>query len=385
MCSKLTFLKTSVTYSFIFLTLIASCQTPKEKKAVEAENKLDVSMITFLSLFNENLTETKNDLRQYNFQHSGTNNSIDEDGLNSNYFIRVNANDTDAIIIHSYPNIEGNERVFVGLNDFTLQRKILAELTYKNFKLLKQKNTTMDSSSFYIANYDTDKPRYLVSTIRSIPTGKLLTLDLMSQQQFEIVKHLIFPDSSFHIDEFLAFKKTIVDVDKSPGTFQWDNEVYRNTRYKFRVQFPKNWEYDNGTARHTLARAINEKKIAAISVSVTPLSKKLEFPNNIFKSGIPINKMEAFMNDAMALQNSKIENFNIQKGFLNNFPAYLYEFTSVQKMGTDINTYLSKQVQCYYDNNIYQINLNIPVELYTQDIASTFKKVINSFNFEIAY
>lgn len=369
--------------SICCFTIPASCQN---SPIVPLKNEFSLSHVTaktILSLFNCNLIETETRLSKFHFNYAGKDVNLNQNRFNSKYFLRINKNDTDVIILQAYPDLKEIERIFVGIHNTNAYKTLLVELSSTKYKLLKKKETPFDTSYLYSINYKLGESWYIMATIRSVNKSKLLTLDFLNEKQFDLVRNLIFPDSLLNVYDYLKFKQSIGGTKKNPGTSSWQNEVYRNKYYNFRIQFPKNWQYDNGTARHTLARAYDEKKVAAISISVTPISDKLDYPNDIFNSSVPINKMEEFMNQVMALQNSKIENFHIQKGYLNNFPAYIYEFTSIQRQGTKEINYFSKQAQCYYNNHIYQLNLNIPIELYDPEMASTFKNVLNSFTFEI--
>lgn len=180
------------------------------------------------------------------------------------------------------------------------------------------------------------------------------------------------------------YKKTIPETNQAPQNSQWRNNVYRNKLYKFRVEFPKGWEYDDGTTKSTLARALNREYAAAISVTVTHLPDQPKNPNNIFES-MPLQNYTSQFNELLALQNTKAENLNIEKSALNNFPAYVIDFTRKVSSGTQSDIYLSKQIQCYYDKKIYQVNLNLPKDLYDVQMERDFNRVVNSFNFEIAY
>lgn len=180
------------------------------------------------------------------------------------------------------------------------------------------------------------------------------------------------------------YKKTIPETNQHPQNSEWRNNVYRNKFYKFRVEFPKGWEYDNGTTKSTLARALNREYAAAISVTITHLPDQPKNPNNIFES-TPMQDYSRQFNEMLALQNTKAENFNIEKGALNNFPAYIIDFTSKVSSGLQSYIYLSKQIQCYYDGKIYQVNLNLPKDLYDAQMERDYNRVVNSFNFEIAY
>lgn len=185
-------------------------------------------------------------------------------------------------------------------------------------------------------------------------------------------------------EEIQEYKKTIPATNRNPENDEWRNNVYRNKFYKFRIEFPKGWEYDAGTTKTTLARAINREHGAAFSVTITHLPDEPPYPNDIIKSSPPDEYGKDF-NKILALQNTKAENLKIEKGFLNNFPAYLIEFTQVVSSGSRTFTYLGKQIQCYYDSKIYQINLNLPVDAYDNEMNKFYHRVVESFNFEIAY
>lgn len=184
--------------------------------------------------------------------------------------------------------------------------------------------------------------------------------------------------------EIESYKKTIPETNQDPKNAKWRNNVYRNKFYKFRVEFPKGWEYDNGTTKSTLARALNREYAAAISATVTHLPDLPKNSNNIFES-MPAQDYPRQFNELLALQNTKAENLSIEKGALNNFPAYVIDFTSKVSSGTQSYIYQSKQIQCYYDGKIYQVNLNLPIDLYDTQMERDFNRVVNSFNFEIAY
>ena len=184
-------------------------------------------------------------------------------------------------------------------------------------------------------------------------------------------------------EEYLEYKNKILETDKSKQNEVWINEFYRNTKYKFRISFPKNWEYDGGTSKRTVARAFTREKGITMSVSVTHLEHiKSKDSNNIYSIS-PITKDQ--MNQILAFQNMQLDNFTVEKGYLNNFPAYIYEFTSKQSAGTDSYTYVSKQVQCYNGNKIYVLGINLPIENWDADMYIEFDRFVKSFIFEIMF
>ncbi|MBL7743299.1 MAG: hypothetical protein JNN00_07440 [Chitinophagaceae bacterium] len=190
-------------------------------------------------------------------------------------------------------------------------------------------------------------------------------------------------DDSFDLKEYLEYKDRVPDTDNTKTDETWINDLYRNKKYKFRIVFPKNWEYDGGTSKRTLARALNREKAASIAVTVTHVDPiKNKDSNNIYK--IPSMTKDQ-MNQVLELQNMKVYNFKCEKGYLNNFPAYLYEFTTQQSSGTESYTYLSKQVQCLCGNKLYTLVINLPLENWDNEMIIQFDRVVKSFTFEIAF
>ena len=167
---------------------------------------------------------------------------------------------------------------------------------------------------------------------------------------------------------------------------EWRENVYRNKFYKFRIEFPKGWEYDNGTSKTTLARSLNRSLGATISVFVSHLgeSEKALYPGNITKS-IPKDLYTKNFIEGMALQNSKPENIDIKVGALNNFPAYLISLTTLESSGQKSYTFISKQIHCHQNGLLYQLALNISVDDFDASVNKLFERTIESFNFENAY
>ncbi|MFN4812029.1 MAG: PsbP-related protein [Bacteroidota bacterium] len=198
--------------------------------------------------------------------------------------------------------------------------------------------------------------------------------------------HVTYGQSQkFNIDDYNKNKELTPPTDKNLENDHWDSEVYRNSKYHFQLQFPKGWEYDRGTSSKTLARALNRKKGISISVTVVHLTYNPEDPNDISKSNTLENIQSKFIDELLALNNTTRENIQIQNGFLNNYPAYIYEFTSQQSSGNQSYQFYFKQVQCFFNSKIYQLNFSIPIELYDSEMETIFNRVIHSFKFDFTY
>lgn len=191
--------------------------------------------------------------------------------------------------------------------------------------------------------------------------------------------------NNLSVNGYLNFKNSVKSIDKSIENDEWTDELYRNKKYNFRVQFPKHWEYDRGTAKYTIARSINRLAAASIPVTIIDYGNNSESKSDIFKA-IPEEEFELqFMNEIFALENTKAENIELEKGYLDNFPAYIISFTTRISAGNKSEIFYNKQVQCLKNNILYNLSIVIPKDEWTNSMAITFNRVIESFKFEDNY
>lgn len=182
--------------------------------------------------------------------------------------------------------------------------------------------------------------------------------------------------------EFLDYNKTVPETDKNKVNDVWDDNVYRNKKYKFRVEFPIGWEYARGVSKTALASAELKEKAAVIVVVVSELSFSPKYPNNIFLSS-PLESFQKDFNEVLALKNQKATDLKLTEWKLNNFPAYFIEYKIKNSVGKNTTQYILKQAQCYYKSKIYTIGLTIPEQTWSEDISEAFSRVIQSFTFEL--
>jgi hypothetical protein len=173
-------------------------------------------------------------------------------------------------------------------------------------------------------------------------------------------------------------KEKEVPTDKSKLNETWDENIYRNSKYKFRVSFPKGWEYDNGTSKITLARALNREKAAVLLVGVKHIPKADEH------TATDSEYKKQFI-ELLSLQNVVPENIEVTDGYLNNFPAKFITLKSLEKIGTLEIMYISKQILCFIEDKQYGLTLNIPADEYDSEIVKLWNRYIGSFKFEFAY
>lgn len=173
--------------------------------------------------------------------------------------------------------------------------------------------------------------------------------------------------------------KTTHETRKNSNDDDWNNNIYTNNFYKFKIEFPKEWEYDNGASKNTLARAGNREIGATFSSQVIHLVEPPVNPNDINES-LTINELKSVTNGTY-LPFKDIGNVKIEKGFLGNLPAYLIEFTHRVSSGQRTFVYFTKQIQCYKNSKLFQLTLNIPKDSFDDEMTILYERVINSFIF----
>lgn len=173
--------------------------------------------------------------------------------------------------------------------------------------------------------------------------------------------------------------KATHETEKNPENDDWNNNIYTNNLYKFKIEFPKKWEYDNGASKNTLARAGNREIGASFSCQVIHLLKPPVNSNDITKS-LTINELKSITNSKY-LPFKDIGNVKIEKGYLGNLPAYLIEFTHHVSSGQRSFIYYTKQMQCYKNSKLFQLTLNIPKVAFDDKMKILYERVINSFIF----
>jgi hypothetical protein len=182
------------------------------------------------------------------------------------------------------------------------------------------------------------------------------------------------------------YAREIPPTNHAPENSEWRENLYRNTYYNFRVEFPKGWEYDTGASKRTLARCLNREIGATIAVLVSHIgiSETPLYPNYIVQS-VPLAFYIDDFNKVLALQNIKADQLKTEIGTLNNFPAYIVSFTTLQSSGTQSYIFISRQINCYQNGLLYQIALNIPLDYYNSDTEILHERVESSFTFENAF
>ncbi|MBC7873836.1 MAG: hypothetical protein H7Y01_07570 [Ferruginibacter sp.] len=180
-------------------------------------------------------------------------------------------------------------------------------------------------------------------------------------------------DTTLNADEP---QKITTKTRKNPEDDDWNNNIYTNNFYKFKIEFPKEWEYDNGASTNTVARAGNREVGATYSAQVIHLNEPPVYPDDICKSLTIDGVKETITGHA-----SEKEKLKVETGFLGNKPAYFLAFTHRLSSGKKTVVYLTRQIQCYRKSKLFLVTLNIPHDSYNNERALLHERVIDSFRF----
>lgn len=197
----------------------------------------------------------------------------------------------------------------------------------------------------------------------------ILSISCSSQKKEET---LIDNQDSVKISQEQTVKNDINDG--------WNNNIYTNALYKFKIEFPNEWQHDNGASDRTLARTYDRKLGASFSMQVIHLPQEFENSNDIWKSANEAEMLEA-TNIETSQSFKEVKNTKVEKGYLKNNNAYIVSFNHKVYSGTRSFKYLVKQVKSFKEGKLYQITFTIPEEYFDNTTSILFTRVIDSFLF----
>lgn len=175
-------------------------------------------------------------------------------------------------------------------------------------------------------------------------------------------------------------KQDTVSVDIKQPNYVWKDNVYTNNVYRFKVEFPKNWEYDNGAHENTLARAGDKKYGFSASVQVIKLPADVKNSDDIFNS---LTKEE--MKESMEIEISNtilksVKEIKVEKGFVSNINAYICSFFHTVSSGTRSVEMSTMQIRCFRNGNMIQLSYSAP-KSNLKEATQFFNRTTDSFLF----
>lgn len=120
---------------------------------------------------------------------------------------------------------------------------------------------------------------------------------------------------------------SVKDTDKSPQNSVVENDLYRNTKYNFRIKFPEGWEQKDGDAPNIVRKAVNGD--STISIGIRDLS------NNSDINNITIDDLYDDVDQYIEEIKLEVNNLNILKKeltYLDNKPVYHIQYQGSYKV-----------------------------------------------------
>ncbi len=221
------------------------------------------------------------------------------------------------------------------------------------------------------------KPTHIIIMTVSVLVSSILYTGYRSRQ---------FPDQKsekpLSLKDYRKYANITPETDKSEVNDVWYGSIYRNKKYHLRIQFPDGWERDKGMSINTLARAIDREKGITLSVAIQHHVVEVNDDQEIFDS-YSLEEFKSLFNKLLNTTNqTSADDLDIQKGHLNNLPAYIMTYTSKQSSLDQTVTFLMKQVHCLRNSKIYTVSIVIPLEFYDADMEQIFRSFVDSFKFE---
>ena len=135
-------------------------------------------------------------------------------------------------------------------------------------------------------------------------------------------------------------KTNPTETDKSSSNDKIEGSLYRNTKYSFRIRFIDNWEMRKGDSKLAVIKSVQPDSGKSFLVLVS------DYPNFKLEDEeiTDIQLQEDKKNAIQIFRTMNMEplNYQVVKGYLNNFPASIATFSTIAKSQTKIVAYKYK-------------------------------------------
>jgi hypothetical protein len=172
---------------------------------------------------------------------------------------------------------------------------------------------------------------------------------------------------------------SLLKTDKSSDYSEQVGNLYRNTKYHFRIKFPEGWTVGVGDGIHIVQKASFENSTISIMVQQLDLSGSEGF-TSINDAGTPKEFIDTVIEGAKEkFSDVKIINYGETK--IDNEPAYWVEYS----MSSQVLDYQLKMTQLVYflakGDTMYSINTGTATDEYSK-IKPLFVQTVSTFVLE---
>lgn len=170
-----------------------------------------------------------------------------------------------------------------------------------------------------------------------------------------------------------------LETDKSPNTSQISGNLYRNTKYNFRIKFPDGWKIEGGDGAHIVQKATFENSTISIMIQQLDLEGGTGF-SSIKDAGTLKDFIDTVIKDtSKKFSNVKIINYGETK--IDNEPAYWIEY-SINSQILDHQLKMTKIEYCIAKGNtMYLVSAGTALDEYS-NLRPIFIQSIETFVLE---
>ncbi len=169
---------------------------------------------------------------------------------------------------------------------------------------------------------------------------------------------------------------TIKETDRSIENSEVEGNLYRNTKYNFRIRFPEGWEIKPGDGPSVLQKAVSGSK------SIIVMVREGEIPDTYtIKDVASLEEFKDFVFEDIQKNDKDAKIIDYGETTLNNKPAYWIK-QSANSSTLDINVKVLGTIYFVVHNgNTYVVTTSAAPEEYA-DTEKTFQKALVTFVFE---
>lgn len=165
-------------------------------------------------------------------------------------------------------------------------------------------------------------------------------------------------------------------TDKSPETSQIESNLYRNTKYKFRIKFPEGWEIKPGDGPSVVQKAVSGNK------SIILMVREGDIPNSYtIKDVSSLEDFKNYVFEDIQKSDKDVEILDFGETKINNKPAYWIKHSgNSSTLGIDVEV-VGTIYFVVHNGYTYVITTSTPPEEYNY-AEKTFQKSLVTFVFE---
>lgn len=130
---------------------------------------------------------------------------------------------------------------------------------------------------------------------------------------------------------------TELATEKNPEHSEVTGNMYRNTKYHFRIKFPEGWKIETGDGLHIVQKATHENSTISVVVQQLDLGRNEGF-SSIKDAGGSAQEFAEIMTEGAKEKFSNVKIINYGETKIDNEPAYWVEYsTSAQVLDHTLN------------------------------------------------